>query len=170
VSDAGAAFGAHRDEIVRYLTRLVGQAEAARDLTQEVFLRASRATVPDVPADRRAWVFTIARNLGLNYLRDAHRRPAIEPLADAASSAPSQESALVVQQALAALEHLERDIFLMREIAGLSYDEIARASGLTTAAVRCRLYRARMTLRELLSAPLDAQRRVGIRLSEKSRS
>ena len=170
MSDAGAAFGAHHDEVLRYLTRLVGRADAAKDLTQEVFLRASRAAVPNVPAERRAWIFTIARNLGLNYLRDERRRPAAVPLVDEVRASASQESTLVVRQALAALDHLQRDVFLMREIAGLSYDEIATASGLTVAAVRSHLYRARLTLRGLLSPPLAAQRRAGVRLSEKPES
>lgn len=141
----------------RYLCRLVGQAEAARDLTQEVFLRVTRAGLPETDAGgERAWVFRIARNLGLNFLRDGARRPSlpmpvtfVEP-----RSAPTQELSMVLSEALADLADLDRDVFLMREVGGLSYEEIASACELTTTAVRSRLHRARQQLRGALAPAL----------------
>lgn len=141
----------------RYLCRLVGQAEAARDLTQEVFLRVTRAGLPETDAGgERAWIFRIARNLGLNFIRDGRRRPSmpmpvtfVEPVAG-----PSQELSLVLAEALAQLADLDRDVFLMREVGGLSYDEIASACELTTTAVRSRLHRARQQLRSALAPAL----------------
>ena len=141
----------------RYLCRLVGHAESARDLTQEVFLRVTRAGLPDTDAGgERAWVFRIARNLGLNFLRDGARRPSSPLPANFAepSSAPTQELSIVLTEALAALNDIDRDVFLMREVGGLSYDEIAAACELTTTAVRSRLHRARQQLREALAPAL----------------
>ena len=157
LSNAEVLFTAHRQGVFRYLTRIVGHADAANDLTQEVFLRVTRAGLPETDADgERAWVFRIARNLGLNFLRDGARRPAtpmplhyVEP-----SSAPTQELSVVLAEALAALADIDRDVFLMREIGGLSYDEIASACDLTTTAVRSRLHRARQQLREALAPAL----------------
>jgi RNA polymerase sigma-70 factor (ECF subfamily) len=157
VADTDRLFADHRNGVFRYLCRLVGQAEAARDLTQEVFLRVTRAGLPKTDAGgERAWVFRIARNLGLNFIRDGARRPPfavpvnfVEP-----ASAPTQELSLVLAEALAALPDIERDVFLMREIGGLSYDEIASACDLTTTAVRSRLHRARQQLRTALAPAL----------------
>src|SRR5262245_64126082 len=119
----------------------------AHDLTQEVFLRVSRSGVPATDeAGRRAWVFKIARNLALNHQRDAGRRVQMVELADAARPA-TQELAAAINEALAALQSLDRDVFLMRETAGLSYAEIASACEITVEAVRARLHRARMDLR-----------------------
>ncbi len=145
-------FAAHRDSVFRYLARVVGP-EDASDLTQEVFLRVTRSPGPDATgAGERAWVFRIARNLALNHQRDRGRRPATVELADAARP-PAQETAVAMRQALAQLAPLDREVFLLREAVGLSYDEIATSCDLTTDAVRARLYRSRDQLRQLL-APL----------------
>jgi RNA polymerase sigma-70 factor (ECF subfamily) len=150
VADAHALFATHRDGIFRYLSRIVGVGDAP-DLTQEVFLRVSRSAVPSGPAEaQRAWIFRIARNLALNYRRDAARRPALVELGDAAHPA-AQEVTAVVRDALAQLAPLDRDVFLLREAAGLSYDEIALACELSSDAVRSRLHRARQALRLALA-------------------
>jgi RNA polymerase sigma-70 factor (ECF subfamily) len=157
VADTDRLFAEHKQGVFRYLCRLVGQTESARDLTQEVFLRVTRAGLPQTDANgERAWVFRIARNLGLNFLRDGARRPStqmplhlVEP-----SSKPSQELAVVLKEALNALADLDRDVFLMREVGGLSYDEIGSACALSTTAVRSRLHRARQQLREALAPAL----------------
>jgi RNA polymerase sigma-70 factor (ECF subfamily) len=158
VADAEVLFAEHRHGVFRYLCRVVGQAETARDLTQEVFLRIARSTVPAADASgQRAWVFKIARNLVLNHLRDRGRRGEPVALADAAEPAV-QELALAIREALAKLEPLDRDVFLLRETAGLSYDEIAAACELTVEAVRARLRRARQDLRASLDGPIRVRR------------
>ncbi|MBK9239999.1 MAG: RNA polymerase sigma factor [Acidobacteria bacterium] len=154
VTKTDRLFSEHRQGVFRYLCRLVGQSEPARDLTQEVFLRVTRAGVPDTDAGgERAWVFSVARNLGLNFLRDGARRPATGPMVERAA-APTQELAVALNQALEALADLDRDVFLMREVGGLNYDEIAVACDLTPAAVRSRLHRARQELRATLAPAL----------------
>src|SRR5262245_15061750 len=143
---------------------MVGHAEDARDLTQEVFLRVARApTRPDEPAERRAWVFHIARNLALNHARDGRRRPVEVVLDVDPGGRATQETAAAVQQALAGLAELDRDVFLLRESAGLSYEEIARACEISPDAVRSRLHRARQALRIALSSSIGEQIARGIR-------
>lgn len=151
-----ALFVEHRDRLFRYLCRAVGHADDARDLTQDVFLRATRSAQP-APAgdDARAWLFTIARNLALDHHR-RRKQPGGAPI-DAARPA-SQETGAAVQQALAALNDVDRDVFLMRESAGLSYLEIARVCGLSPDAVRSRIHRTRLQLREQLSGAISARR------------
>jgi RNA polymerase sigma-70 factor (ECF subfamily) len=143
---------------------MVGHAEDARDLTQEVFLRVARAPArPGEPAERRAWVFLIARNLALNHARDGRRRPAEVELDVDPGRRSTQETTAAVRQALAALPDLDRDVFLLRESAGLSYDEIARACEISPDAVRSRLHRARQQLRAALSAPVRDRLARGVR-------
>ena len=162
---AQVLFAAHRDGVFRYLCRIVGPTEAT-DLTQEVFLRVARTTVPDTTSDgERAWVFRIARNLALNYRRDTSRRPETVALSDA-SRPPAQEAATAMRQALDRLSPLDRDVFLLREVAGLSYDEIAGSCEISHAAVRTRLHRARQQLREELRPHLNDSTRRAVRLYE----
>ena len=167
VADAKTLFSEHRDGVFRYLSRIVRQADTADELTQEVFLRAWRAPVAgETEVERRAWVFKVARNLALNHLRDVRRRPETVELAEAARPA-TQELSLAPQQALAALPDLERDVFLMKETAGLSYGEIASACEVTVDAVRARLHRARSQLREALGRQVADRRACGVRIGRR---
>jgi len=161
VADAEALFVEHRSRLYRYLCRAVGHAETARDLTQDVFVRVTRTPVPATnDGELRAWLFSIARNLALDHHRRQQRAP--EHAAPESRSA-SQDVVVEVNQALAALPAVDRDVFLMREVAGLSYDEIASACSLTPDAVRSRIHRARLQLRASLSAPIAARRAMPLR-------
>ncbi len=169
MTDASLLYTTHHDGVLRYLRRLVGQPETARDLAQEVFLRVARGPVPEATdSERRAWVFKIARNLALNHLRDVRRRPSTVELSEAATPAV-QELAAAVRQALQALPALDRDVFLLRETAGLGYDEIAAACELTADAVRMRLHRARTALRSALGGSLAGERARGVRITTTKR-
>jgi RNA polymerase sigma-70 factor (ECF subfamily) len=67
-------------------------------------------------------------------------------------AAPTQALAVVLREALDQLNGVDRDVFLMREVSGLSYDEISLACELTPDAVRSRLHRARQQLRASLAS------------------
>ena len=155
--DADVLFTAHRDGIFRYLCRIVGQ-EDARELTQEVFLRVTRTEAPKTDdGGRRAWLFRIARNLALNHVRDDRRRgETVEITADPALP-PTQSLAMAIREALGRLSPVDRDVFLMREVGGLSYEEISFACQLTPDAVRSRLHRARLQLRGALKGSPEAR-------------
>jgi RNA polymerase sigma-70 factor (ECF subfamily) len=165
-ADAGALFAAHQHRLFKYFCRAVGHAETARDLTQDVFLRVSRTAIP-VAADGevRAWLFQIARNLALDHHRRRLTRPEAAALVDEGARSPSQDVDLAVNEALAALPDLDRDVFLMREVAGLGYAEIGRACGLTPDAVRSRIHRARLQLRQHLASPIATRRTIPMRHS-----
>ena len=76
MSDAEGLFTAHHTRLFRYLCRAVGHAEAARDLTQEVFLRVTRTPIrAGAEGDLRGWLFRIARNLVLDHYRSRVRHP-----------------------------------------------------------------------------------------------
>jgi RNA polymerase sigma-70 factor (ECF subfamily) len=155
MADSEALFVANHDRLFRYFCRAVGRAETARDLTQEVFLRVSRTAVPTAgDGALRGWLFRIARNLALDHHRSRRRHPEPSALVDEPTRSSSQDVSLAVNQALASLQALDRDVFLMREVAGLGYDEIAGACELTPDGVRSRIHRTRLQLRDQLAAPI----------------
>jgi len=159
ITNSAALFATHHGPLFKYFRRAVDDPEAARDLTQEVFLRATRAAVPPAAnGEATAWLFLVARNLALDYHRNRRRRPEFAGLTDNAGRPPSQDTELAVSQALAALSDVDRDVFLMREVAGLTYEEIATACELTPDAVRSRIHRTRLALRDQLAAPIATSR------------
>jgi RNA polymerase sigma-70 factor, ECF subfamily len=166
-ADAEALFAAHQTGLLRYLCRAVGHAETARDLTQDVFVRIARSdTLPATDDERRAWLFRIARNLAIDHRRRLETRVAgraarVEDRGGGNGGhepgrPASQDTTAVVNEALAAIDALDRDVFLLREAGGLSYAEIAAACDLTVSAVRSRIHRARLALRERLRDPIAA--------------
>ena len=153
-----ALLATHYSGLFKYFCRAVGDSEVARDLTQEVFVRVSRTTIPVFRNGQGAgWLFRIARNLALDHHRNRRRRPPLTELTDAGRS-PSQDVGVGVSEALATLPDTDRDVFLLREVAGLSYEEIAAACELTPDAVRSRIHRARLALRDQLMAPISTFR------------
>jgi RNA polymerase sigma-70 factor (ECF subfamily) len=168
LADRDALFAEHHHKLFRYFCRAVGDAEAARDLTQELFLRVTRSAVPVASNGNLApWLFSIARNLVVDHHRRRQRNPVEQPLGagDARSRPSSQDVEAAVNEALASLPELDRDVFLMRELGGLGYEDIARACALTPDAVRSRIHRARLHLRDKLAAPLATQRTIPLRRS-----
>jgi RNA polymerase sigma-70 factor (ECF subfamily) len=164
VTDAEKLFALYQHRLRRYLGRAAGESELARDLTQEVFLRVSRVAIPLAPENQLAgWLFRIARNVALDHYRQRHRRPEEALGALDSAKGASQEVTAALNQALSMLTELDRDVFLMREMSGLSYDEIANACELTADAVRNRIHRARLQLREVLASPLSSLRTRQIR-------
>jgi len=154
-------FTEYNQPLFRYLCRAVGNLDAARDLTQDVFVRVSRSAIPAAPAiGIRAWLFRIARNLALDYHRHRRTIPDLVSLSSAGARSANQDVAIAVTQALATLADLDRDAFLLRELGGLGYDEIAQVCELSPDAVRSRIHRARLQLRAVLEAPI-ADRRHG---------
>jgi RNA polymerase sigma factor (sigma-70 family) len=151
--------------LFRYLCRAAGQADVARDLTQDVFLRVSRSPVPDASrSELQAWLFRIARNIVIDHHRRSRRAPDEVPTDQAPHRPASQDVAAAVHAALATLADLDRDVFLMREVAGLGYDEIAQACDISPGGVRSRLHRTRLHLREQLAAPIALHRTSAMRL------
>jgi RNA polymerase sigma-70 factor (ECF subfamily) len=153
VTFAKRLFEQHGTVVHRYFTRLTGDSTAAEDLTQEVFLRVVRGGHRYEHREReRAWVFRIARNVLLDLRRRESRAPAgdsrLEPIVAAA-----QSTRVSLREALARIPAEDREAFLLREVAGLGYAEIATTTASTVPAIRSRIYRARLALRDMLNPP-----------------
>ena len=153
-TDPDALFRAHEHRVYRFLRRVVGHADTARDLTQDVFLRVSAGRMPAVAVgDEPAWLYRVARNLALDHLRHKKVSGAAEPGPIARPAA--QDVGVEVRAAIESLPELDRHVFWLREVTGLGYAEIAVACELTPDAVRSRIHRSRMHLRGMLAAPIS---------------
>ena len=158
------------EEIVRRYRKPLDRSAAvfvgdrSEDVTQDAFskaLLALRGSEKEI--ELRPWLYRIVRNTALNDLRD--RPAAAEQLgeaiaggASAAVEAERREEMAELMERLRALPEPQRAAIVMRELEGLSHEEIAAALGVSGGAARQAIYRARATLRDgfglLLPLPL----------------
>lgn len=155
----------HRADVFRDALRELGNVHDAEDVTQAAFVDAYRAVLRGTqPQSPRAWLLAIAENVRRRKFRTAQRRPRELPLDEdfpLAADLPSEQAEALVD-ALGELPLEQRRVFVLREIAGLSYDEIAAEVDSSVASVQMLLFRARRSLREQLEPPVVARRRTGL--------
>lgn len=144
--------------------RMVGNSEDAADMSQEAFIKAYNS-LTSFRGDSKfsVWLYRIVSNVCLDYLRSRGRRQTVSLSAenddgedveiDIADETQSPERLLdrrltrdAVRRGLVALPPEHRQILLLREIQGLSYDEIADALGIEAGTVKSRIFRARKKL------------------------
>jgi RNA polymerase sigma-70 factor (ECF subfamily) len=160
----------HRTAVFQFILRFVGNRARAEDLLQETWLKVVRSAPQYEPRARfTTWVFTIARNLCVDLQRrevframeslDAAadgERPLGEAVADGGTGDPERgaHAARVrpaIEAALAALPDEQREVFVMREHAGLAFKEIAAATRTPENTVKSRMRYALEGLRRALS-------------------
>lgn len=143
-------YAEHGPALLRYLRRLTGRADAAEDLLQETFVQALKGLERlDAALSPKAWLFAIARHLGLNARqrrRDA--LPLVEELAEPQARPDPRREAM--REAIAALPDKQREALQLRLVDGLSYEEIAQTLDIPVGTVRSRLHAAVKGLRSAL--------------------
>jgi RNA polymerase sigma-70 factor, ECF subfamily len=142
-----------RQRVFSYCLRMLGSAEEAEDLYQEVFIRVyERSHQFAEDKSLSGWIFTIAHNLCLNRIRDRKPTEGLDDVYGLAS--PEQDFGedwqARIQWALDQVPAENREPFLLFEYQGLTYLEIADVLKLTIPAVKSRIYRTREQLRTLL--------------------
>src|SRR6266446_6032988 len=155
-------FSAHRRKGERICRALLRDRPESEDAAQQTFLSALRALGNGAePREAEAWLGSIARNECLRRIRDRMREPLPtleheleDGRADIHRQAVSNLNAARLWQEIQALPDPQRDAIVLREFAGLSYDDLAVALGVSDAAVESLLFRARGTLRRRLRTAL----------------
>jgi RNA polymerase sigma-70 factor, ECF subfamily len=148
----------YHQPILRYLCRLSGSADLAEELAQETFLKAYTGLLAfRGTCSVATWLYRIARNSYLNSQRrhDAHRIETDKLLAipdatgfgDPVRQYAANEQRGLIATALKQLPEQQRSILLLRDAEGMAYVEIADVLGLSVAAVRMKLFRARNSFR-----------------------
>ena len=160
----------YRKPIVHFMYRMVHNQAVAEELAQEVFLRVYRSR-ETYRAEARfsTWLYRIATNLGVNYVRDTrHERNASTvyldetdsetgTTPDVADATPTVESSLLrnerlnaIRQHVLALPERQRMAVLMHKYEGMDYKQIGDVLKLSESATKSLLFRAYQTLRERL--------------------
>ena len=148
-ADAAALWETYGPRLYRYLLSLTGRAAIAEDLLQDTFVQALRdmARFPEPPRSEAAWLFRIATNRARDHFRRRQWVPLPLGLAKADPSDHVAERELM-RQALRRLPPETAAMLLLRDVEGFTPLEIAEMVGQNYEAVRKRLARARVALRE----------------------
>jgi RNA polymerase sigma-70 factor, ECF subfamily len=142
---------AYEVPVFNYIMRLVGERSLAEDLTQEVFLRVYQG-LPGFSLRSRftTWLFQVTKNRVLDELRAVERRPRalvaiddVPPLEVLDTPLEQLEEMDAVWRAIHGLNVDLKMALLLRDVVGLSYNEIADALEITLATVKWRIYKAR---------------------------
>lgn len=152
---------AYQHRIFGVAVRMLGNVAEAEDVAQEVFLRAHRAiTGFRGEAKLSTWLYAITSRLCLTRLSSGERRIArhgeevlarlVDGQADPVAAVERTELELALHRAIAELAEERRIVVVLRDLEGLSYQEIAEALDLQPGTVRSRLHRARLDLKEKL--------------------
>jgi RNA polymerase sigma-70 factor (ECF subfamily) len=142
---------AYETPVFNYVLRLVGDRALAEDLTQEVFLRVFQGLPKfSLRCKFTTWLFQVTKNRVLDELRASERRPrhlvALDDVPPLEVMDAPIELGETVEALWRAIEGLSTDLkmaLLLRDVAGLSYSEIADSLEVTLATVKWRIYKGR---------------------------
>ncbi len=134
--------GRYRDRYARYAARMLGSFDAAEDAVQDAFVRAFDQLAQCREPDKFAgWLFLILRNRCFAERRRETREGRRLEQGDEAVAGPDRPDGTVEEQ---------REVFVLKHVEGLAYEEIARMTGATVASLKMRMHRGYDRLRELL--------------------
>ena len=158
----GELVSRHRKGTINVVYRMCGDANLAEDAAQEAFIRAWQHLPNYRPRSPfRNWVYRIATNTALDFLRRERESVDVDTLSLASSDGDPEamvergERSERVRQAVLALPPASRTVLILREYEGLSYREIADTLGIPIGTVMSRLNYARNRLRESLAPYLE---------------
>lgn len=170
----GVLVDRYQVRLLNFVHRIVGDRERSEDLVQEAFIRVHRHLARfDRSKKFSTWVYTIASNLAKNELRNRARSPLVlftalapqwddeeRPLEFEDYGAQPDEAFRqnhlreAVEQSVARLPAHHREVFVLREIEGRSYEEIAEMTHCNLGTVKSRLNRARNAFAEIIEPAL----------------
>jgi RNA polymerase sigma factor (sigma-70 family) len=148
-------FSDYHQPLYRYCLAIVGDRQDAEDALQETMIKVLRS----LPGEEREialrpWLYRIAHNESIDQLRRRRKNPSLDdsepaPGGGLAERVEVRERLRQLISDLSALPERQRGVLLMREAAGLDFDEIGAALETTSAVARQTLYEARLGLREM---------------------
>lgn len=166
----------YQTRLLNFIYRTVGDRERAEDLVQEVFVRVYRHLARfDRSKKFSTWIYTIASNLAKNELRNRSRNPLVffqsltkgftgeeerpvefeDPRSRPDDLFHKRHLREVVDKSVSLLPAHHREVFVLRELEGKSYEEIAEITHCNLGTVKSRLNRARTAFAALVAPAMD---------------
>lgn len=151
-------FHRHSPRLFAYAAKIVGDQERARDILQDVWERMAklREKGKEAPKNPIGLLITTTRNLCLNHKRDRKDHMRLEDLpGDAIPRRESESMTLMEEAVVVALDYLpddQREVLILHNYAGYSYEEIASMFGESAGAVRNRAWRGRNRMGKVIAA------------------
>ncbi|MGD8394372.1 MAG: sigma-70 family RNA polymerase sigma factor [Candidatus Eiseniibacteriota bacterium] len=160
----------YQSRVINLITRFIGDYDRAEDIAQEVFIRVYRNRQRYRKSGKfSTWIFTIAANLAKNEIRRKvrHRRVVSideerefgtigdtlpDPGPGPRQTLERRELEVMILQAIEELPDRYRMALVLRDIEGLSYDEVSKVLGIPGGTVRSRINRARLMVKEKLES------------------
>lgn len=151
MTDFSSLYKKYAPDVYRFALYLSGDHGEAEDITSETFVRAWTSPEPIEMATVKGYLFTIARNLFLQGLRKTSRHVGLDddlrdPHAGPHAQAEQKERLQSVLKELQKLPEASRSALLMYAMDEMPYEEIARVLGISLAAVKVKIHRARLAL------------------------
>ena len=144
-----------RPRLHRYCARMTGSAVHGEDVLQDTLVKALHARAQGTAVDNlEGWLFRIAHNASLDFLRDRSRNTVV-PLTEDVEAAPIPQADIVAIsfQTFLQLPELQRCAVILKDVLGHSVDEIASIAECSQATAKSALQRGRVALRRLAQAP-----------------
>jgi RNA polymerase sigma-70 factor, ECF subfamily len=165
----------YQTRLLNFIYRTIGDREKAEDLVQEVFIRVYRHLHRfDRSKKFSTWVYTIASNLAKNELRNRSRNPLVlfqtvqrsyqdddrpvefeDPNSRPDDMYHQRHLQKIVEETVSKLPEHHRNVFILRELEGKSYEEIAEITDCNLGTVKSRLNRARNSFAEIIAPFVD---------------
>jgi RNA polymerase sigma-70 factor (ECF subfamily) len=151
MTDFSALYKKYAPDVFRFALYLSGDRAQAEDITSETFVRVWTSSEPVRVATVKGYLFTIARNLFLQGLRQTSRHVQLDrELPDAQANpyvqAEQKEEVRALLAGLQELPEVDRAALLMRAVDDMPYEEISRALGISLASTKVKIHRARLVL------------------------
>jgi len=152
-------FAQYRLRAYYYALQMLGNPDDALEVTQEAFLRLHRHWVRrDRSRPFAPWMYSVVRNLSIDLLRkracrqecELEAAPEVAPEVGPERESQRRQLTERLWREIARLPEAQREVLLLRDWHGLSYAEIAEATGTSLTTVNSRLHDARSRLRERL--------------------